>query len=263
MYNNEFENIDSAEKAYVLGLVYADGNIQPRMVRIDLSYLDFQLIKLISKKFQCFKVYNSNKKQMSTLTICSKTASIHFQNNGVFPRKSFENKEKLLLKLRDNLNHFIRGYFDGDGSVSIKEIKTVMYSCNKNLLIQFEDVLLSNGIECKIHINKQIKNNRIYSDMYVLRIRNQSIPLFYEYIYKDSTIHLNRKKNVMENIVKSNRIFIQMNSPNCSHCQSDNTVGNGVIKWKNKLGFKKVQRFLCKKCNKTFQRLTAPLDSNV
>jgi hypothetical protein len=89
------------------------------------------------------------------------------------------------------LPHFIRGYFDGDGSFSFNPdkymIKTQLVSASKD----FQDFIIKelgdNGI--KINLYSKIK----------LQIQNKLDNLkFYNYIYNDSKIYLTRKKEKYE-----------------------------------------------------------------
>ena len=54
-YNLEFEKIDSENKAYVLGLLYADGCIT-NLNTIRISLIDKQLILDVQKEFKFFNL---------------------------------------------------------------------------------------------------------------------------------------------------------------------------------------------------------------
>ena len=110
---------------------------------------------------------------------------------GCVPNKS------LILK-RPNIdnslvNHFIRGYFDGDGCVSFnRELDNSIYS-----VIGTKDILsfikMNSGISNKISI-RQAKRNNIYKNFYELFINGRSSKIiFYNYIYNSATIFLDRK----------------------------------------------------------------------
>ena len=120
MYNRELQVIDTQEKAYLLGLFYADGNVglNQNQCRIELSINDKDLILHLKDLFPFFYIhYNQDTK--IELGNYEKNLKLDLINNGCLPRKSFENKDNLHLP---NINeslipHFIRGYFDGDGVV--------------------------------------------------------------------------------------------------------------------------------------------------
>lgn len=124
-----FEKIDSKEKSYWLGLLYADGYVRKRkqsdgkhkqggIVGISLKNGDeyllekliidlestYKLKKQIKDKFLSYKLEVNSSKMVNDLI-----------NLGCTPNKSL----KLLPpNLADEfISHFIRGYFDGDGSI--------------------------------------------------------------------------------------------------------------------------------------------------
>ncbi len=123
--------IDSEEKAYFLGLMYADGNVsippfgQKRM-NINLHHQDKHILETFrktlghknelefnehSKKKMRFKIQDQYRLRITSNKLCEDLIS-----HGCVPAKS------LILKfpktVPDNLmRHFIRGLFDGDGGI--------------------------------------------------------------------------------------------------------------------------------------------------
>jgi hypothetical protein len=87
--------------------------------------------------------------------------------------------------------HFIRGYFDGDGSFSFNPekyiIKTQIVSASDNFKKFIIDELRENNItinlysNIKLQIQNKMDNNR-----------------FYDYIYHDDKVYLKRKKEKYE-----------------------------------------------------------------
>ena len=89
------------------------------------------------------------------------------------------------------IKHFIRGYFDGDGCLSFRK--------NKNSVVPVVSILgtldFLNGLVHNAKINRYNlrKDKRHLHDTYTLDI--YSTYDFLDYIYKNSTIYLNRKYN--------------------------------------------------------------------
>ena len=120
-----FESIDNPFKAYWLGFLYADGNITYNLLKTkysvelclsekDLDHLEkYKNFLNTSKKIS----YRSNTKSYR-LNIQSKKMCENLINLGCTPKKSLTLKFPEFLS-EDLVNHFIRGYFDGDGSISI------------------------------------------------------------------------------------------------------------------------------------------------
>lgn len=121
-----FDCIDTEEKAYWLGFLYADGNVsKTNRIRLSLAEQDYSTLE----KFSNF-IYSKNRikhyvqrkylhrQNLIYVDVGSKYMSEKLTNLGCTPNKTF------LLTFPDwidkNLiNHFIRGYFDGDGCLSI------------------------------------------------------------------------------------------------------------------------------------------------
>lgn len=121
-----FETIDNQEKAYVLGFLYADGNLHKNKnnFSIELSEKDIKILKKIKSVLQSnhklFKHIQYNKKYKKyyigyRLTVCNVKMCNDLLKIGVVSNKSLNIKfPDIKINL---LCHFIRGYFDGDGSI--------------------------------------------------------------------------------------------------------------------------------------------------
>jgi len=118
-----FEKIDTHEKAYWLGFIYADGNVRitkENTKRFQISLKDrdaiFALQASLKSNHKLFEDVNCLR-----LSICQDKIYDDLYKLGVEPRKSltckFPNKEQVPEEFT---NSFILGYFDGDGSISIK-----------------------------------------------------------------------------------------------------------------------------------------------
>lgn len=124
-----FEKIDSPEKAYWLGFLYADGyveNVGRYVVRINLQRDDadhlYKFLKAI--KATNIEVKYTTKKAADKeyygcyVSLSDKDMVNDLISKGCVPRKSlilsFPNEDIVPYNL---LSHFIRGYSDGDGSL--------------------------------------------------------------------------------------------------------------------------------------------------
>lgn len=120
-----FDVIDTEEKAYWLGFIYADGCVcdykgYPCKLTIGLKYDDYNhLIKFadfIGAEHTMVKL--SKEKDRCDITISNRHICESLIKLGVIPRKSltlnFPNETQVPRNL---LRHFIRGYFDGDGTI--------------------------------------------------------------------------------------------------------------------------------------------------
>ena len=111
-YNNELQIIDNQNKAYLLGLFYADGNISKNQHHSKLYIKDKELIDRLKIEFPFFNYY-SRENYLFGIQSGKKDVRQHFISNGCLPDKSISNKENLKLPFKNEFtSHFIRGYFD-------------------------------------------------------------------------------------------------------------------------------------------------------
>ena len=111
-------------------------------------------------------------------------------NKGCVPQKS------LIIKFpsydivpKELIRHFIRGYFDGDGSISCTD-KTHSL-CVLGTLDMIEHICYESGIPRKIYISKS-PNNSTYR---ILLDDKRDSLIFLHYLYDDCEIYLDRKYN--------------------------------------------------------------------
>lgn len=202
MNEDYFETIDTEDKAYWLGFLYADGcvNVRKREGRVKSMNLELGLkesdIEHLEKfanslSYENYNITHREKTKSVRIIVSSTKLCNDLIDKGCVPKKS------LILEFPDFLprhllNHFIRGYIDGDGYIGIrhnKTSKTLRMSIlgTKNVLegiINHFNLKLS---DCSIRLNS--KHNE---SVYALEL-NKEATLKIATIYKDSKIHLTRK----------------------------------------------------------------------
>lgn len=133
--NQEFFKSWSNDMAYVLGFFFADGNVQVKQknsmcASISLSYKDEELLHKIKNalqsehpvKIKIKKRYNNyTSKQQAVLSISKQDICKDLISLGCVPRKTFVLKFPEMPSMFHS--HFIRGYFDGDGTVYVARCK--------------------------------------------------------------------------------------------------------------------------------------------
>jgi len=226
-YNdNIFENIDTEEKAYWLGFLYADGYVRERKnigseLRLKLSIIDkdhlLKFKKFISDDENIPIVYEESKNKKKKLNDTdiqeyynnSKTYKISINSKKIVSdliKLGCVNKKSSIIEF-PNINEsfykdFIRGYFDGDGSISYSKKAIVLnfVSGSLNFLkrISYE---LNKNCNCK-HANL-IGSSDSYK--YICYTSLSDIESIYNYLYvcDENIIKLERKlakiKHVIEN----------------------------------------------------------------
>jgi hypothetical protein len=184
-----FDNINTEDKAYFLGMMYADGCNQRSRFNITLAKKDSYLLEQFAKFLQTDKPVDfPNKTNVAKIDICSSKMCRKLSSLGCVPRKSkIITFPKFLPS--ELVNHFIRGYFDGDGSLT---------KCNTTWNIYIAGTLdFCNGISSSIDFLKleplifPHKSNSIY---YFSISGEKRVTEFMEYMYRGSTIFMERKK---------------------------------------------------------------------
>lgn len=215
-YNKKyFNNITTPNQAYWLGFIYADGYITSNkaetkyILGIELNKDDYLHLKKFNrciegnvnvsfKKKRKGSYINGKRVHGNDICIirlfCTELCK-DLINHGVVKNKSLIKCQPKLIPeylMRD----FIRGYFDGNG--------TICYSYNKNVNRSYLKVSISTGSEkfanwLLLYLNKINYSATISKDKNAFKIfinntfgENNKVN-FLDYIYKDSEMYLDRK----------------------------------------------------------------------
>jgi hypothetical protein len=207
-----FEDINSEENAYFLGLLISDGNVfkdntgRQASISITLDLKD----KYILEKFK--EVVNSNTaicydgRGCGQIAVRSNLMAEDLAKYGVVPRKSYNT---YLPKISDKwMSHLIRGIFDGDGSIMAKPnpkndghnrfLHSISFCGSHELMTNISDYAFE-----KLHL-KQKPTVYDYADRKLSEIKIQNIDdmaKFGYWMYYNSSIFLNRKKDIFNNFL--------------------------------------------------------------
>jgi hypothetical protein len=199
---NFFEVIDTSEKAYFLGFLYADGCVYLHNNHYEITlklqegdgYILSRLGKLIYLDKFPLKYYirpDPKHKNQIALIINSKKTAKDLMLLGCNPRKSLalEFPDFILDEL---MSHFIRGYFDGDGCIYIGKNKRIWSIISSNQFI----------IECqkyflfKLGLNSYfVKHPKTENIANLFLYKKDSILKIIDYIYTEDMgdLYLTRK----------------------------------------------------------------------
>jgi len=205
-----FDEIDTEDKAYFLGLLYADGcnNVNNYEITLCLEYSDLHIIKSFLKSIKSghpivkfSRLTNGVIKEYCRISIGSKRLSLSLENLGCMQTKTFKIEVPTLLPC-NLINHFFRGYFDGDGCFGInKKIKSNMLihiTSNKFFLLQLQELLVRFiGLNKTKILQSANKNPKIGVLCY--GGRNNCIKIR-DWMYNDATIFLKRKHKKLYSI---------------------------------------------------------------
>lgn len=206
-----FDKIDTPEKAYILGLLYADGTFQPknRSVFLSLSTGDIDILEKINRLLKSdkpIKNYTYKDSFYSRLDICGKHISSMLESKGVVHNKTHKlaYPEWLLPELS---KHFIRGYFDGDGSVYHNKEYTEIYIAiiaTNDLAKSIQNILFK-----ELNIRGHLKAHKNQSNSILEIGGNKQVIAILDWLYSDATIYLDRKFHTYKKykISYNNRVF--------------------------------------------------------
>lgn len=207
-----FNVIDTEEKAYWLGFIFADGYIsysEKNMKKgqlattyctgIKLKWSDREHLKkfnkAISGNYKVFKEINHpdgfRKQTTEAAKILVYSQQMYNDLNKYFDRdKTYTAK---FPDISENLiRHFIRGYFDGDGCLSLIDDKIYIkfLGASKDFHEGLKEILKNNNFIFTSNSKINLHGTEMY---YILINRNLEKIKFLDWIYQDCNIYLDRK----------------------------------------------------------------------
>ena len=196
-----FETIDTEDKAYFLGLLFADGNVYTarHRVQITLANEDAYILKAFANCIQYTGKMYIDREKYSKLILPSKKMCTDLTRLGCTPNKSLTLQFPTEVP-NDLMHHFIRGYFDGDGHISRdKKLVNAYYHINmtstEEFIVVLKNILTENNIDTgnsyKRYKNKEVSAHTVY-------VKNKSAKNFIDYIYSNATLFLTRKYKIYE-----------------------------------------------------------------
>lgn len=205
-----FDEINTPNKAYILGLIYADGNLSKRNVlSISLQERDKDILEKIILELQSnhplklLKYNDKNPKWQNQycLRISNRHMAESLKKHGVTPNKSLSIVFPDFLP-KELFRHFIRGYFDGDGCINSnpKEKRISLISTEK-FCLSIKDILKNElGIHCSI---SYCHDTSVPTRCLGIAGRIQ-VKKFLDYLYQNSELFLQRKYDLYYSIYCQN-----------------------------------------------------------
>lgn len=196
VYDDYFKKINSEDRAYFLGLIATDGSLSSdlknekrRKLSVHLKAEDVHILKKFKKCLKTKKklyysgiTYYGKKKTKSNpsfrLDISSEKIHSDLTKLGVGENKTksldFPNYKTVPKNL---MRHFIRGVFDGDGSINKgkrSEIGLTFTSGSKKFLIGLKKELSKFGIKNTwiMDVYRQVKKKRVKQHYWYLKVRS-------------------------------------------------------------------------------------------
>jgi len=230
-----FSNINTQEKAYILGFLYADGYNSQHGFVINLHEQDKDILEKIKTELQyegsiAYREKNNASNQCSLQIKCLEISQD-------LTKLGCVNKKSLILKFptkeqvpSDLIRHFIRGFFDGDGGLFFNESCACNITSTKEFLSGVQQVL-----QDTINLDtSKLSQCSLDKNTYKLRMKGNNKTLtFLDWLYEDANLYLNRKYIKYQEFVnyyseiskrretRKNRICLR------SHCSDTKIYGNG------------------------------------
>lgn len=212
------DKIDTEEKAYFLGFFSADGCVSKNdkkqdTISFSLHKQDSYILEKFYKLFGSDKNISTNHKGYVRFEISSNHICEQIYKLGFTPRKTYSNTFCLLDK--HLMHHYLRGYFDGDGSIGenalLNKNSLIIsgYESNMNKISEF--LLKEKHISSSFNWDKRkvyIEDDNRFGALVFTNKLNKYC--FLKYIYADASIYLDRKyeksMKFIEEIEKEERV---------------------------------------------------------
>lgn len=191
-----FGKIDTKEKAYALGFLAADGNINNSMVNINIALEDKEVLNFIAPiiNARTFEDHTINKKQKKfpQIRLSKKIEDIH----KFVGSSTLKEGRNLPIVPKDLRRFLLLGFFDGDGSISwgVRADRNriwhkISFTSSLSLLTAVQQILIKD-----IGISSVIKP-KTGENCFVLEFANKKdVLLFLNYIYPNNDFIILQRK---------------------------------------------------------------------
>lgn len=219
-----FDDINSDEKAYILGLFYSDACITNDYLIFGQVACRKELVEKVNKALSStYPVRYNAKRNFYLFRIKNKMLTTRLKELGCVEKKSLILKFSIKIVPEQFMHSFIRGYFDGDGCIwegkrkimtvkdlSRKEgkrdriIHNVKFTItgNTSFISELQNYLIKqlSFNKNKLNFSKAKDTKHICTLEYSGR---KQILAFYNYLYKDCSICEQNKKDKFEKIIRA------------------------------------------------------------
>lgn len=208
--DEEFFKKESSNMAWILGFLASDGNVgkDSNRIRIELSSIDAEILSKIKNTIKIDNPikYRENKKGFNFVSLewSSRTHKKDLEKYNIVPNKTYILSPPLKLNKKFYID-YIRGYFDGDGTINVnylkhgkKSIRWGICGASKGVLQWIIDTLYNEYNIPKVNIHKDSSHEK---DFYSFTYSTNSSKRIYEILYTDNSIFLKRKKDKFDKII--------------------------------------------------------------
>lgn len=205
--NEKYFQTESHNMAWLLGFLASDGTVDSKRnrIKIGLARKDEEILEKIRQEVQIenqLSYYTTNKGYdvVELVWVCAQHKD-DLENYSIVPKKS------LILKPPYNLSEkywmdYIRGYFDGDGSISRSSDGNIRFQiggASREIIEWIVEVLSKN---CSIHKANISVDNRHKHLYYYFQYCTKASKEIYKKLYVSDSLYLQRKYDKFSSIIK-------------------------------------------------------------
>lgn len=202
--DNYFDN-ESSNMAYILGFIASDGTVRKDIneIKITINEIDTELLEKIKNELQYqgdLRHYEDSKGFKNvTLAFTSQKIKSKLAEYNIIPQKTFN----FIFPMKLNKKYwidFIRGYFDGDGSVSTagsNAIRWQICAATTNILDTIITFFTEEFSIPPVSVQIQQKVNPYYSIQY----STNATKMIHSHLYTPNSIYLKRKKDKFDSLI--------------------------------------------------------------
>ena len=209
-----FEKIDTESKAYWLGFFVADGYISAPKYRhgavltFNLSAVDGQHLQKFADIFDVPLKHRTSRDKngiehlIVRCDVCSNRIYFDIINKGIPTPKTFNYINVFPHIPTELIHHFIRGVFDGDGSISGKSMRRSLFTIcgNHSFIADIKRIMIN-----ALHLSN-VKTSTSPSNISILVWGgNDQLVKIRNWLYGEATIYLERKRNRFMGVTLNNR----------------------------------------------------------
>lgn len=197
---------DSKVSKYWLGYISADGNVSAKHNSISIVSKDVEHIERLREFVpDVSRSIHSRERATEQVYFSSKETKEYLISVGITPAKS-----KTLEVTQTIIDwDFLRGVFDGDGSVRLRDGSCEMHitSASRPFLLQLGTFLDEQGVNYTIR-----QKTKDITPCYGLYVSALSVPTVFEQMYADTDLYLERKFTKLRTYVETRLHKYRMNS---------------------------------------------------
>ncbi|MGM1722064.1 LAGLIDADG family homing endonuclease [Bacillus cereus group sp. BceL174] len=225
----KFKKIETEETAYTLGFLGADGynNEERGLISIHLKREDEPHLAKLNEVFgsnnpikrtTSGNSFNQKKSEVSYIRMYSKTLSKQLAKWGIVQAKTHKYEFPYFLDEK-LLRHYLRGYIDGDGCFSSKKRNRFSFIGPRTFCEEVINFLKKENVIETYKEKKYKEKGYVSINVYGI----YQIKRLIHFLYDDSTIYLERKKQIVDEIIESiDKKEEEKNQKKiCIHCERE------------------------------------------